>query len=116
MLFMNKKRLLQFIAIILLLLIATSCSKKKEYNTFCTITGSVVDNDTSDAVPGATVTLSPSGKNTYTGSDGHFEFVDLDANQYTLTVQKSGYVTNRKTVTTEAGGTINVSITLNKTQ
>ena len=63
-----------------------------------TISGTVIDLDTGDPIQQATVTLSPSGRNTYTGYDGHFEFLDLDARQYTITVQKTGYLTNRKTV------------------
>ena len=98
------------------LFLLQSCSKKQEYNTFCTISGTVIENNTGDPVAMATVTLTPSGKNTYTGSDGHFEFIDLDANQYTMTVQKTGYVTNRKTVTLSAGGTEIVSIALEKNQ
>lgn len=99
----------------LLFCFSTSCTDDLiEYDTYCTISGTVIDVETGDPIPQATITLSPSGKNTYTGSDGHFEFVDLDARQYTITVQKNGYTTNRKTVTTIAGGTLDVSITLQK--
>lgn len=92
----------------------TSCEDPVIYDTFCTISGTVIDVDTGDPIPQATVTLSPSGMNTYTGSDGHFEFLDLEERQYTITVQKTGYQTNRKTVTTIAGGTVDVSLTLKK--
>lgn len=102
------------IASLMLLLVTTSCSKKSSSNYSCTIAGTVIELDSGDPVQSATVTLSPSGKNTYTGYDGSFEFLDLNDTQYTITVQKTGYKSNRKTVTTEAGGTINVSITLEK--
>lgn len=103
------------LAFAMLLCFTTSCNDGlTDYNVFCTISGTVIDVDTGEPVPQATVTLSPSGKNTYTGTDGHFEFLDLDALQYTVTVQKSGYQTNRKTVTTIAGGTVDVSLTLKK--
>jgi hypothetical protein len=69
---------------------------------------------TGDVIAGALVTLAPSGKNTYTGVDGFFEFQNLDAQQYTLTVQATGYSTNRKTVTVVAGATAAVNITLEK--
>ncbi|MBO5819159.1 MAG: carboxypeptidase regulatory-like domain-containing protein, partial [Bacteroidales bacterium] len=39
----------------------------------------------------------------YTGSDGLFEFNDLDAIQYTVSVQANGYATDRKTITVIAG-------------
>ena len=105
------------IAAMILISVTTSCNKKNNDTSFYgTISGTVIENDTGDPIAMATVTLAPSGKNTYTGSDGHFEFIDLDANQYTMTVQKTGYVTNRKTVTISAGGTEVVSITLEKNQ
>lgn len=79
-----------------------------------TLSGTVVEMTTGDVIAGALITLSPSGKNTYTGADGFFEFQDLDAQQYTVTVQANGYSTNRKTVTIVAGATEKVNITLEK--
>lgn len=102
-----------FLLIMALIALATSC-EPVIYDTFCTISGTVIDLETGDPIQQATVTLSPTGYNTYTGDDGHFEFIDLDARQYTVTVQKTGYVTNRKTVTTVAGGVVDVSLTLQK--
>jgi hypothetical protein len=81
---------------------------------FGAISGTVVDLDTGEPIEGAWVTLSPSGMNVRTGDDGRFEFLDLDARQYTVTVQKTGYVTNRKTVTTVAGGVVDINLTLQK--
>lgn len=105
------------LAFALLLCFATSCSDDYvDYNVLGAISGTVIDFDTGNPVQQATVTLSPSGMNTYTGDDGRFEFVDLDARQYTVTVQKTGYVTNRKTVTTIAGGNVDISLTLQKNQ
>ena len=101
----------------MLLCSTTSCSDDLiDYNVLGSISGTVIDVDTHNPVRSATVTLSPSGYNTYTGDDGHFEFIDLDARQYTVTVQKTGYVTNRKTVTTIAGGNVDISLTLQKNQ
>ena len=96
-----------------LIALVTSC-EPVTYDTFCTLSGTVIDLDTGDPIQQATVTLSPTGYNTYTGNDGHFEFIDLDARHYTVTVQKTGYVTNRKTVPTVAGGVVNVDLTLQK--
>lgn len=93
--------------------LATSCDPVT-YDIFWTLSGTVIDLDSGDPVQNATVTLSPTGYNTYTGDDGHFEFIDLDANQYTVTVQKTGYVTNRKSVTAVPGGIVNINLTLQK--
>lgn len=84
------------------------------YDTFGTLSGTVVEMATGDVIAGALVTLAPSGKNTYTDVDGFFEFQNLDAQQYTLTVQATGYSTNRKTVTVVASATEKVNITLEK--
>ena len=84
------------------------------YDTFGTLSGTVVEMATGDVVAGALVTLSPSGKNTYTGVDGFFEFQDLEAQQYTMTVQATGYRTNRKSLTIVAGATERVNIILQK--
>ena len=102
-----------FLFIIALIAVVTSC-EPVTYDTFCTISGTVIDLDTGDPVQQATVTLSPTGYNTYTGNDGHFEFIDLDARKYTVMVQKTGYVTNRKEVTPVAGAVANINLTLQK--
>ena len=102
-----------FLLIMAVIALATSC-EPVIYDTFCTISGTVIDLETGDPIQQATVTLSPTGYNTYTGNDGHFEFINLDARKYTVMVQKTGYVTNRMTVTTVAGGVVNVDLTLQK--
>jgi hypothetical protein len=91
-----------------------SCEPAVSSSNFSRIVGQVIDLDTHDAIEGASVNLSPSGKSTFTGSDGYFDFSDLDVDQYTVTVQKNGYATNRKTVKPVAGETENITITLSK--
>ena len=98
---------------VLSLVLFASCSPVT-YDVFSTITGTVFDEQTKDPIDGVSVILSPSGKNSITGSDGYFEFQDLEAGQYTLTVQATGYSSNRKTITVVAGATENVNITLQK--
>ncbi|MBQ9864694.1 MAG: carboxypeptidase-like regulatory domain-containing protein [Bacteroidales bacterium] len=98
-----------------LLTLASSCNKI-QYDLFGNISGTVIDVDTDEPIAGSTVTLSPGGLNTYTGSDGHFAFNEIDAQQYTITVQKTGYQANRKTIEVLSGETINVSITMKNKQ
>lgn len=86
-----------------------------EFDNFSTITGTVIDADTQSPISGVNVNLSPSGKNAITGNDGYFQFVELDVLQYTITVQKTGYATNRKTVTANPGETEDIVITMKKT-
>jgi hypothetical protein len=107
-----KQKLFYFILVVILTTFV-SCDPIT-YDTFGTISGTVVEMSTGDVIKGALVTLSPTGKNTYTGSDGFFELQDLEAQQYTLTVQATGYTTNRKTVTVVAGAVERVNITLER--
>ena len=96
------------------------CGKEDDTNTLTdnhgTISGTVIDLDTSGPIQKAIVTLSPNNYSVFTDDDGNFEFLDLDARQYAVTVQKVGYITTRKTVMTIAGGNVNISFTLKKNQ
>ena len=82
------------------------------YEVFATVSGTVVDATTMEPIEGVSVILSPSGKNAVTKANGRFEFAEVDAVQYTITVQKAGYSTNRKLVNAIAGETTDVSITM----
>lgn len=108
-----KKTLSALVLGLTLLAMATSCTKT-QYDIYSNITGTVIDVDNGEPIGQATVTLSPSGLNTYTGSDGHFEFLEIEAQQYTVTVQKTGYEANRKTITAPSGETVNISLTMKK--
>lgn len=84
------------------------------FDAFSTVCGVITDEDTQSPVDGASVFISPGGNSKITGSNGYFEFQDLEARQYTITVQKNGYNTNRRSVTAIAGETHEISITLSK--
>lgn len=88
-----------------------SCSKE-EYESFGDLYGTVTDSKTGDLLPNVTVILSPGGITKVTGTDGLFEFKDLEPQQYTITVQKTGYDTNRKNVTVVVGERIEANITM----
>lgn len=104
-----------FCAMLLALLTIAGCNPVT-YDVFASICGTVADSETMEPIEGVSVVLSPSGKNKVTKADGHFEFTELDAIQYTIMVQKAGYSTNRKTVSAVAGETIEISITMDKKQ
>lgn len=105
------KKLLILFAVVLLF----AACETVEYDTFSTIAGTIIDAEDHTPIEGVSVVLSPSGKNAFTGSDGYFQFSELDAQQYTITAQKSGYATNRKTVTANPGETEDIVITMKKT-
>lgn len=88
-----------------------SCSKE-EQDSFGTLYGVVSDTQTGDPLSNVTVTLSPGGTTKLTGSDGLFEYAELTPQQYTITVQKSGYQTNRKSITAVVGEKVQANITM----
>lgn len=96
-------------------LVFTSCSKM-EYSVFSTLHGVVSDYQTGDPVSGVSVVLAPSGATKITGNDGYFEFQELTAQQYTITVQKDGYTTNRKSITAVSGENTEINIPITKQQ
>ena len=88
-----------------------SCSKD-EYDSFGTLYGVVTDTNTGNPLDNVIVTLSPGGITKLTGSDGLFEYSELTPQQYTITVQKPGYQTNRKTLSAVVGEKIEANITM----
>jgi len=80
----------------------TTC-KKEEPELFGSINGIVTISGTTDALQGVTIVLTPTGKTLTTGSDGKFEYKDLEAKEYTLSATKDGYQSNTKTVTVSIG-------------
>ncbi len=95
------------------LFILTACSKT-EVDIFSILHGVVCDYESGDPVTGCSVVLSPGGFTKITGNDGYFEFQGLTPQQYTVTVQKTGYVTNRKSVTAITGENTEINITITK--
>lgn len=94
-------------------LIFSSCVKPI-VDTTITIYGTVIDYETQMPLEGVSVTVTPGAKNKITGSDGYFEFIDLENRQYTITTQKEGYSTDRKSIITVAGDNIEVTFVLKK--
>lgn len=92
-----------------------ACSKT-EYQVFSTLHGIVSDYETGDPIPNASIVLSPSGATKITGNDGYFEFLEVSPQQYTVTAQKTGYATNRKSINAISGENTEINITLTKQQ
>lgn len=104
---MKKILLLCLVALPLFL----SCTKE-ENDSFGTLYGVVSDVKTGSPLDNVTVTLSPGGTTKLTGSDGLFEYSELTPQQYTITVQKTGYQTNRKTLSAVVGEKTEANITM----
>ncbi len=91
----------------------TSCAKQI-VDTTVSIYGNVVEAGTQIPLQNVMMTLMPSSVNVYTGTDGYYEFLDLNAQQYTITAQLDGYRSDRKTVTLVAGDNKQVTFALHK--
>ena len=85
-----------------------------EYDMFGTIDGKVWDYDTHEPLENVYVQLSPGSKNCMTLYDGKFVFSDLDAMQYTVTVQKNDYETNVMAVKVVSSETSQITIRMKK--
>ena len=94
-------------------LFTTSCSGT-DFEIYCSIYGSITDYETGERLENVSVVLSPTNKTFRTENGGTFIFEDLEAREYTITVQKSGYKPNRKTVTAISGETTNIDIPMTK--
>ena len=84
-----KKSLYLLLGLLLVCSIYQACAPEELPGS---IYGTVVDKATGEPIKSAGVELSPSGLKTVTGSEGQFEFTELDPGKYTLIVTKTGYV------------------------
>ena len=91
-----------------------ACSDDDDFEIYSTLYGVVTDYTTGEPVEGATLTLSPSSYTQKSDAAGAYRFEKLDAQQYTITVQKTGYQPNRKTITAVSGEEMEINIPLTK--
>lgn len=109
-----KTRLLTTLSLAFILISLVGCSNNAEPELYGNIIGQITDKESGEPIKSASVSLSPGGMSTVTSNDGLFEYISLDPEQYTLTVQMEGYMTNRKTITVIAGETHRADIAITK--
>lgn len=85
-----KKSLYLLLSILLICSIYQACVPDVELPG--SIYGVVADKATGEPIKSAGVELSPGGLKTITGSEGQFEFTELDPGKYTLLITKTGYL------------------------
>jgi len=83
------------------LCLVTSCKKE---NPVGRIQGLVTNANTSEPIQGVNISLSPTGASAVTGSDGRYEFNNLEPGNYTVQGVKSGYESNTKNISVVGGG------------
>ena len=88
-----KKTIYLFFALCLFVSIWQAC----ELITTGGIYGTVLDKESGEPISNAEITLTPSGKTAVVGSNGTFEFVDLEEGIYSVNVEADGYDHNSKT-------------------
>ena len=80
-----------------------------------TITGTVTDANKGQPLPGANVTIDSLSLGTATGKQGQFRLSNVPAGTHIVSVSFVGYSSTQKTVTVEAGKTIQISFALSPT-
>ena len=111
---MNKLYLIGY-SLVVVLLLAVSCAKEAEILTG-SIYGEVTDSQTGEPIQGVQISLTPGGVTTTTGSDGAYEFQNLDVAQYQLQAKKTDYIAETKRVTVVVGKTVNCDMVLKPMQ
>ena len=102
------------ITVIALPLFFSGCAKRI-VDVTVTIYGTVTDADTGEPLSIAHVSISPGNAGSRdTGSDGYFEFADMQEGFYTITATKVGYKPNLKHVNAAAGSSVQVTLPLQK--
>ncbi len=83
------------------LCVATSCKKINDITNptkYGKIQGFVTNLNTSEPIQGVNISLSPTGASAVTGSDGRYEFANLEPGLYTVQGMKNGFESNTKTI------------------
>lgn len=99
---MIKSKLTILLGLLLSISFWVGCSKDIESFTG-NLFGTITDRVSGEPLKDVNVTLTPSGKSAKTGSDGHYEFRDLESQQYSVSVSKANYRTDNKNVMVEVG-------------
>lgn len=99
-----------FIAILALVVIS-SCAKDVVDLT-CTIEGVVKDQTTGLPLSNCEVILTPTNRTITTAGDGAYSFTGLEQGEYTLTFNRSGYISDTRTASVKSGEVFPVEMLL----
>ena len=97
---MKKTSFILFLMMASAFCLMTSCVKEKSVGS---IQGFVNNAVNGEPIQGVNISLSPTGLSAVTGSDGRYEFINLEPGQYTVQGVKQGYASNTKNITIVAG-------------
>ena len=103
------RKLALVVIYVLPLCLLTTCVKEIALGS---IQGIVTNSSNNEPIQGVNISLSPTGLSAVTGSDGRYEFKNLEAGQYTVQAVRQGYETNTKNITIVAGNVSSGDINL----
>lgn len=104
-----QRKLALFALCALSLCLLTTCVKEIALGS---VQGIVTDATTNEPIQGVNISLSPTGLSSVTGSDGRYEFKNLEAGQYTVQATANGYESNTKSITIVQGNMSQGDMTL----
>jgi hypothetical protein len=99
------KRFFSFLLLILIFSCSQDLHENSESSKYGGISGVVADRATGDPVSVVQLTLKPSGKTTVTGTDGSYNFQNIEPGEYSITTEKLGYRQSENITTVVAGQT-----------
>lgn len=105
------KHVLLRYSVLLFSLLIISCTKDI-VDTTGNLIGVISDSRSGAFLSGVSVALSPTGKTITTGIDGKYEFRDVESQEYSISVSKSGYKSDKKTAFVQAGNDTNLDFQL----
>ncbi len=89
-----------------------SCKEDDPIETTGGITGIVSEEGSNEPIAAAEVTLLGNSQVYKTGNDGKFEIKNLEEKDYTISISKVGYKTNKKQISVHAGQITNADFSL----
>ena len=109
-----RNAIFHIILILSLPLFITGCKKTEIEATINTgnIEGKITDNTNAQPIPAAEVKISGSNQTIFSGADGSYKFISLEAGEYQITVSKQNYVQEIKPISVLAGQTANLDFAL----
>ena len=94
-------------------ILMTAC-EPETFDNFGGISGTVIDLATGEPINKVLITLSPTSKHAYTGTDGKFEFDELEAGLYVVSAKSDDYHADRANANVVVGKTEIVNFTMTK--
>lgn len=106
-----KSKISLFFSIIAIVLMGC---KPDPVDTTGSLSGTIRDAIDNSPLQGASVTLSPSGRTSVTGNDGHYQFRDVEMGSYTVSVSKGDYESTSQSATVQVGQNTMLDFTLRR--